>query len=166
MLIAIFVSIAGVFLIFNPFAANADMKGVFLAFGAAVTFSFYSVINKTRVKKYGGLVLTSFCFIIGNIFLLICLLIFKIPVVSGITGNNVLHILYLGIFVTGIGYLFYFEAMKHTSAITASMVFLIKPALAPFLSLLVLGESISVNTILGICCIVAASLTVFLPGRR
>lgn len=166
MLLTIFISIMGIFLIFNPFSINPDMKGIVMAFGAAVTFSLYSVINKTRVEKYGGLILNSFSFIIGNIFLLGFLLIFKIPVVSGINSGNVLHILYLGIFVTGIGYLCYFEAMRHTSAITASMVFCIKPALAPILALIILRESISVNTIFGIICIIAASLVVFVPNWR
>jgi drug/metabolite transporter (DMT)-like permease len=161
MLITLLISVLGILLIFNPFSINPDMKGILLAFGAAVTFSLFSVISKTRVQKYGGLILNSFSFLIGNIFLLMCLLSFNIPVISGINSGNILHLLYLGIFVTGIGYLCYFEAMKHTSAITASLVFCIKPALAPLLSFIILHESLSTNTVLGIICIVAASVVAF-----
>ncbi len=161
-LFAIAASILGIFLIFNPFSVNPDMKGILFALGAAVTFSLFSVTGKTRIHKYGGLILNSFSFIIGNIFLLVFLLFFKVPVFSGINSGNLIHLLYLGIFVTGIGYLCYFEAMKRTSAITASMVFFIKPALAPVLSLLILGESISLQVLAGIVCIIAASLMIFL----
>ncbi|MDF2988580.1 MAG: EamA family transporter [Eubacterium sp.] len=160
--LAIVTSIFGIFLIFNPFNVNPDMKGILLAFAAAIAFSLFSVTGKTRIHKYGGLILNSFSFIIGNIFLLVFLLFFKVPVFSGINPGNLPHLLYLGIFVTGIGYLCYFEAMKHTSAITASMVFFIKPALAPVLALLILRESISLQVFAGIVCVIAASLIIFL----
>lgn len=163
---AIIASIAGILLIFNPFSASPDVKGILLAFAAAVTFSLYGVIGKTGIQKYGGLILNSFSFIIGNLFLLLCIVIFKIPVISGVNAGNFIYVLYLGIFVTGIGYLCYFEAMKQTSAITASMVFFIKPALAPILSLFILSESIPVHSIMGILCIIGASLMIFLQGRR
>lgn len=165
MLITFVVNIFGILLIFNPFSANPNMKGILLAVVAAVTFSLYGVISKKRIPRYGGLILSSFSFIIGDILLLACLLFFKIPVVSGIDSGNLPHLLYLGIFVTGIGYLSYFEAMKRTSAITASIVFFIKPGLAPILSLLILGESISVNAILGIICIIAGSSINFIHGK-
>lgn len=165
-LIALFISVVGILLIFNPFSTNPDMRGISLAVVAAVTFALFGVLGKTRISKYGGLILNSFSFLIGDLLLLIFLLIFKVPVFSGIESSNILHILYLGIFVTGIGYLCYFEAMKHTSAITASMVFFIKPALAPILSLLLLREEISMNTVAGILCIIAASLLIFVSSNR
>lgn len=162
MLIALFASILGILLIFNPFRMNPDIKGIVFSIIAAVTFALFGIIVKTGIPKYGGLVINSISFLIGDGLLLICLLFFKIPIISGIQGSNILQLLYLGIFVTGIGYLCYFEAMKRTSAITASIVFFIKPALAPILSLIILSEKITLNTVAGIICIVSASLVVFL----
>lgn len=165
-LLAIAISFLGIVLIFNPFSVSPDMKGILLAFAAAVTFSLFSVIGKTKIKTYGGLILNSFSFIIGNMFLLLILIFFKVPIISGINAGNLLNLLYLGIFITGIGYLCYFEAMKYTSAITASMVFFIKPALAPLLALLILREGISFQVALGILCIIGASLILFTQGRK
>ncbi len=156
-------SISGILLIFNPFSASPDIKGIFLAVVAAVTFSLYTVINKTRIEKYGGLVLNCFSFLMGDALLLLFLLYYRIPILGGVGSSNIWHLLYLGIFVTGVGYWCYFEGMKKTSAITASMVFFIKPALAPVLSLLLLGESIKVNTGLGILCIISGALITFIP---
>lgn len=156
-------SISGILLIFNPFSSSPDIKGIFFAVVAAVTFSLYTVINKTRIEKYGGLVLNCFSFLMGDALLLLFLLYYRIPVLAGVGSGNIWHLLYLGIFVTGVGYWCYFEGMKKTSAITASMVFFIKPALAPVLSLLLLGESIKVNTGLGILCIISGALITLIP---
>jgi drug/metabolite transporter (DMT)-like permease len=166
MLISVLISILGILFIFNPFSLNPDIKGILLAIASAVTFSLYGVISKTRINKYGGLILNCFSFIIGDIILLLCLLGVKKPILTGITSTNIWHILYLGIFVTALGYLSYFEAMKLTSAITASMVFLIKPALAPILSFLILGEIIKINTMLGIACIILGALIVFFQNKK
>lgn len=166
MLISLLVSILGILFIFNPFSLTPDIKGILLAIAAAISFSLYSVVSKTRIKRYGGLILNSFSFIIGDALLLICLLFAKVPITSGVDSTNMWHILYLGIFVTGLGYLSYFAAMKHTSAITTSMVFFIKPALAPLLSLIILGESIKWNAVAGIVCIVSGALIVFVQGKQ
>ena len=56
----------------------------------------------------------------------------------------------------------YFEAMKHTSAITTSMVFFIKPAIAPVLSFIILKESLATNTIMGVVFIILGSFVMFL----
>ncbi len=164
--VALAASIIGVTFIFNPFSANPDIKGMLLALASAVIFSVYIVYSKSRVVRYGSLVLNCFSFILGSAVLLIFMLLTGQKVISGIGQSNILHLLYLGIFTTGIGYLCYFTAMKHTSAITASMVYFIKPVLATALSWLILSESISTNTAIGIAVNIAASVMMLLPKRR
>ena len=90
----------------------------------------------------------------------------SIPIIHGIGGGNLLIVLYLGIVVTGLGYVFYFLAMDETSASTASVVFLIKPALAPVFALIILAESIPVNTLLGIGCILMGSAYNFMGSAK
>jgi drug/metabolite transporter (DMT)-like permease len=51
--------------------------------------------------------------------------------------------------------------MDNTSASTASIVFFIKPALAPILALILLGENMPANTIIGVLFILAGSLMTF-----
>jgi len=174
MILSVIASVVGILLIFNPFSVSADIKGIVYAVIAAVTFSIYTVVNKTKIEKYGGLILNCFSFLIGDALLLIILLFYKIPLFSGLNSSNIWEILYLGIFVTGIGYLSYFEGIKRTSAITGSMVFFIKPALAPMLSLAILHEKITLNTGLGIICIVFGAFISFvqkpsakqMPGKE
>lgn len=153
MIFSLFLSFGGIILIFNPFNISPDYVGILLAVLSALTFSLYTVVGKLRIEKYGGTILNSFTFLIGVFMLLFIMLIFKIPVFRGINLNNILQLVYLGVVVTGLGYVFYFSAIKETSASTASIVFFIKPALAPLLSFIILKESIPLNTLTGILLI-------------
>jgi len=68
--------------------------------------------------------------------------------------------------VTGLGYSFYILAMEETSASTTSIVFFIKPALAPILALIILKEAIALNTIIGISLIVIGCVINFTTTSR
>lgn len=181
-IISLFVSLLGIVCILNPFNMNSDVKGIILSIFAALTFSLYSVIGKTRSAKYGSTALNCFTFFLGDIIMLIFIimsnipmiiklnkqhglsLFSNIPIVYGVNSSNILVLIYLGVVVTGLGYLLYFFAMDETSASTASIVFFIKPALAPILSLIILKESISFNILLGIMFILAGSYIIFTNG--
>jgi drug/metabolite transporter (DMT)-like permease len=178
-IVSLLISLIGVAFILNPFNINSDLKGIVLAILAAITFSLYSVIGKMRSDKYGSLSLNCFTFLIGDMIMLALMLfsninlvataannhglsiLANIPITYRINYDNVLTIIYLGVIVTGLGYLFYFLAMEKTSASTASIVFFIKPALAPILSLVILHESISINTLIGIIFILIGSFITF-----
>jgi len=179
-IISLLISLLGLICILNPFNTHGDIKGIVLAILAAVTFSFYSVIGKMRSDRYGSIVMNCLTFFAGDFIMLFVMLIShiqyisklnekiglslfsNIPIVYGINQSNILTLVYLGIVVTGLGYLFYFYAMEETSATTASIVFFIKPALAPILSLIILHESIANNTILGILFILIGSYITFI----
>lgn len=164
-LYSILLSIFGVICIFNPLKIFSSFKGGFsrdimgmgIAVVAAITFSIYTVLSKKRISRYGGFIFNCMTFIFGDIVLFIIMMIFKLPIVKGINSFNLPIIIYMGIVVTGLGYIVYLAAMEKTSAVTVSMVFLIKPALAPILSLLVLKETILPNVIFGMMLIVAGS---------
>lgn len=178
-ILSLFISLVGIACILNPFKINSDVKGIVLAVLAAVTFSLYSVIGKMRSERYGSIVMNCFTFFAGEFIMLIIILLSNIsavvqinkklglsvlsniPIIQGVEMGNIFVIIYLGVVVTGLGYLFYFFAMDETSATTASIVFFIKPALAPILSLIILQESIPFNTMLGILFILTGSFITF-----
>ena len=181
--VSLLLSIIGIICILNPFNLGLDFKGIILAAAAALSFSLYSVVGKKRTARYGSKIMNSFTFLIGDIMLLILILIShikvvadffsqhnlqlfsNIPIIYGISSANILTVIYLGVVVTGLGYLFYFMAMEETSVSTASVVFFIKPALAPVLALIILGESIPLNTLAGIVFIISGSLITF-TGKK
>lgn len=152
--ISIVLCIIGILFILNPFAMSGSLKGFCFSVIAAITFSLYTVVGKLKMKQYGGMVINCFSFFIGDLMLLIMMLFAKVPVISGVNSHNIIPLLYLGIVVSGLGYLVFFRAMEETSTTTASIAFFIKPALAPIFSLIILKETIPMNTICGIVFII------------
>jgi drug/metabolite transporter (DMT)-like permease len=163
---AIALALLGVVCLLNPFAVTPDAKGLALALASVVAFALYGVLGAGSARQFGGFILNSFSFLFGSLLLLPLMAVLKTPVVQGITLQNLPVLLYICLAVTGLGYMFYFAAMKETSAIETSAVFFIKPALAPLLSLLILGEAIALNTMLGIVFIVAGAFLLFWRKSR
>ncbi len=123
---------------------------------AAFFFGAYTVAGKVSAQKIGIIAQTSISFILGSLILFIIILITGKPVLEGV-GDNILLVLYAGIFVTGIGYFCYFMAIKASDASTGSLAFFIKPAIAPVMAVIFLKETILWNTYIGIALILVAS---------
>jgi len=172
-------SIIGMICILNPFSMQLSLKGAIFIFISSITFALYSVISNKKIEKFGGVVINCFTFLMGSLEMLVLILITKsdfvsrffsdnglnkfsdIPIFKGITVHNIPMLAYISICVTGLGYTFYILAMEETSASTASIVFFIKPALAPILALIILKEVIALNTTIGIIFIVVGSIINF-----
>ena len=107
----------------------------------------------------------SISFLFGALILMLVTLLLGRPVVSGIT-DNIPIILYTGVLVTGVGYFFYFKSIELAGAATGAFAFFLKPAIAPVIAVIVLGEHILWNTIIGIALILAASLLNILLQKK
>ena len=130
--------------------------GMLYMVGAAVTFAIYTVMGKKSIARVGTFTQTSIGFFAGCAVLLVEILILGKPVLAGVS-ENILVVLYAGIFVTGLGYAFYFLAIRYSDASTGSIAFFVKPAIAPVLAITILGESIYWNTVVGIILLITAS---------
>lgn len=182
--ISIGLSILGILWIIDPMNFSGSPAGIGLALFSALTFGLYGVMGRKRSQRYGGFALTCFSFLFGCLELLLLIyttridaaaafltrnglqVFAEIPLFQGITLQSLPSLVYIGVFVTGLGYTFYFLGMEETSAATVSLVFFIKPMLAPLLALLVLHEPITVNMAGGIMVIVAGSLISLIPALK
>jgi drug/metabolite transporter (DMT)-like permease len=182
---ALAVSVIGMLCIVNPRNLH-NVTGIIFSLLSAITFALYGIYGRRGCTHYhyNGIVLSCFSFLAGSLELLVLILISNIPViaaslsaagldifahmpvVAGVTWSTLPSLIYLGVFVTGLGYSFYSMAMEQTSAATASIVFYIKPALAPILALLILGESMTEHVMVGIVLIVVGSCITFLGGNQ
>jgi len=170
---AMIVAIVGVVVIYNPISliegttSRNNIIGMTYALVAAVAWAFFNVIGKKRIGYYGQYVFNFLCFLVGVIVLLGMILIQHRPILSGIhTAPAVLILLYMGIFIKGFSYIFYFGALKEEGAVKTSMTFLIKPALATILAIILLHEVISWNMVVGIILVIAASSISFYSGWK
>ncbi|MBT9677561.1 DMT family transporter [Levilactobacillus brevis] len=184
-LIAVIVSIVGLVVIVNP-AHLTNPVGLILAIGSALTFGLYSIVSRwgSVRHQFNGIIMTCFTFFAGALELLVVMLVTHIPVVAGgmrqvgwlrqfaalpILQNVSLQyfwiLFFIGVCVTGGGFAFYFLAMERSDVSTASLVFFIKPGLAPILAAVLIHEKILTNTIVGIVIILIGSVITFMGNR-
>lgn len=161
-------NIIGLIIVANPVTilnGSSSIAGILITLLASVTFGLYTAMGKKRIAQIGGITQNSFSFIIGSAVLMIYLLLTGQPVVRGIQPGNILLLLYLGIFVTGIGYFCFVKAIEISGPSTASITFFIKPVFAPIVAFVVLHEAVTLNIILGVIFILAGSFISIAGGR-
>lgn len=181
---ALFLEIAGIVAIINPFHTNLSLYGVILALVSTLLFAVYGVMGKRRCARFGGVVVTCVSFLCGGAEMLLLVLVSKIPVISAWLSSSGLELfadipvasgyswqtlpwmLVICIVNTGLGFACYFKAMEETSAQETSIVFFLKPVLAPIFAFFILGEVISWNMGIGIVLILIGSLLSLLPGLK
>lgn len=153
------IALIGIVFMLRPWDVQEgnSMSGMVLMLLAAFFFGAYTVAGKALVSRMGLMAQTSFSFLIGSLILLGIILFMGRPVLAGVPDNLPI-ILYVGIMVTGLGYFCYFKSIAMSDAATGSFAFFLKPAIAPVLARIILGETILWNTVAGIVLILIASL--------
>lgn len=154
--IALILGVLGV-IICADFSSGTNLGSVALALFAALSFSLYTALSQKYTKKISGVIQSSGVFLSGSLILLIFLIVTKADIVPAINVKNMSILLYLGIFITGIGYASYFKAIEKGGAIMASLAFFIKPILTPFVTFFINGIVPDVKVFLAVICIMAAS---------
>ncbi|MBQ9458504.1 MAG: EamA family transporter [Oscillospiraceae bacterium] len=180
--LALCLEAVAVLLIVDPLHARLDARGVAFSLSSAALFALYSVLGKKRAARFGGIAVTSLCSLFGGAELLLLLLVghtasgaafftrlglslyADVPLVSNLTAASLPWLLYLGAVNTGLGFVLHMLAMEKTDAQTASLVFFLKPMLAPLFALIFLREDIRLNMWLGIACFLVGSGCAILPG--
>lgn len=177
-------ALIGITLIIRPWGVRLDGLGLVFAILSPLSFSLYSVTGKPITRRCGGVVVTSFCFLMGAVEMMILSLTTHIPAVSrllvesglgifseipfieGYSLESLPYVLYIFIGGTGIGFACYFVAIEKSSAQFASVAFFVKPVLAPIIAYLLLHETVASNELAGIICIILAAVALVLPELR
>jgi drug/metabolite transporter (DMT)-like permease len=158
-LVALLISFFGVIFISSQGnitnLSGLNPAGIILCIGSAFVWSTYWIFNiKSKVDDQIGLFIN---FLFGFIYLSIYISFFSTFDFS--LSKSLAAGIYIGIFETGISFVFWMKAMSLTSnsAKIANLIYL-----APFLSLVfihfILGEKIFITTILGLFFIISAIL--------
>lgn len=157
---ALLISLAGILIMMNPLhlAEGNTVGGMLCSVLSALTFGFYSAAGKKRIRRIGGMTQTSISFILGALGLAAVMLPVGRPIAQGVSAATLPILLYVGIVVTGLGYFLYFKAIELGGAAKGSMVFFLKPVIAPVIALLVLGEGITLQTVAGVGVLLLGSL--------
>ena len=180
--IALILELTAALIIIDPVHASLDPTGALLAILSAAMFSFYSVFGKKRTPRFGGIAVTCLSFLFGATELVALLLFGRtaagaslygavglnlfidVPLFENIPLSALPALLYICCINSAAGFVCHMMAMEKTSAQEASLIFFLKPIIAPIFAFLFLKEEIPLNMIVGIVCFLAGSLCAILPG--
>jgi drug/metabolite transporter (DMT)-like permease len=142
-LLGLLAGVTGIFLVASE---GGDLKleiGVVYAVVASIAFALYTVLGKRLVARVRPLAANTVSFFFGLLALAAFLLITGRPFSPGpgTDETSIVRIVYLGVGVSGLGYVAFFQTLKTFRATTASLIFYLKPVVAAILAALLLGET-------------------------
>lgn len=159
----LFVGIAGIFLIMNE-KGLVFKSGLLFAVAGAVAFSVYTVLSKKMVSGITPITVNLVSFFFGILISLSFIFIAGIDLLPQkqlmSSSTHIFAIIYLGFVVSGVGYITFFNAIKRYSAVSASLIFMLKPAVATVFAFLFLNEDLPEIFFLGLLMIMLGTFMV------
>jgi drug/metabolite transporter (DMT)-like permease len=159
---------AGVYLVMYSGEGRVDIAGSLFALASAISFAAYVVIGKRLVSRATPLSanIVSFAGGVGSLALFMVLSGRRVFAPSWDPGlADVLSLAWLGVFVSGVGYLTFFRMLRSASASSSSLVFFVKPVVATALAAAILGERPGAGFLAGLVLISAGSAAALLLAR-
>ena len=148
-------------------AGSQDLAlAILFALMAAITFALYTVLSKRQVKMHGSFTFNAVSFFIGALVLLSGSLLTGAKVGFELNPRNIIMVLYLGIFVTGVAYYLFFTALKKLPAGVGASFFFLKPVIAGTLAFFFLNERMVHYQALLYLVIVISQLFIVFGNRR
>ncbi|AGK61952.1 putative permease, DMT superfamily [Archaeoglobus sulfaticallidus PM70-1] len=148
------IALSGVFLVILDtsdlsFSMNESMVGVAAVFVSALSATFYIVYGKVLFEKYEPLTLTAYAIIFATVPLLLLIPFGVINFEFNFSAETAYSILFLGIFATFLGYTGWYYVLDKMQASQASIFLQAIPVVAVFSAWFLLGEKITLLTVLG-----------------
>lgn len=127
---------------------SQDLIGVLFGLGAAVLYATVVLINKF-IKGIAGLQRTFLQFVAAVVILLPYVLCTGGVTLGGMQTTGWICLLVVGVIHTGTAYVLYFSALKEISGQEASILSYVDPLVAVLVSVIVLGEPLTLPQLLG-----------------
>ena len=125
--------------------------GVSLALVAGLSYALYSLCTSRIVKKISHHNTAAWTFLIAAFFSTPVFIFY--PSSWIISNEAIYHLIFLGIFATGLAYSFFTFGLKYLNSSTAVTLSLAEPVPAVFLAIIILGEFFSIAQHLAILVI-------------
>ena len=155
--------ISGILLVMSSKGFKMEMGAIY-AMLASISFAGYTIINKKTVKSVQPLIVNVVSFFWGltasALYLIFSGKGISFPITILDSSANILRFLFLGVFISAIGYITFIDTIKKLSPVSASVIFLLKPAVATLFALIFLNESLNKNFYTGLFLTILGSLFV------
>jgi len=125
--------------------------GNLIAFVASISWAVYTVMGKELVRERGGLVVTSLNMVVGSVplfFLLVGLHELTLPPLKAL-----LLIIYLGIFPTALGFVFWYQALEKLDAGQLGPLQYVVPVGTALIAFFILDERMKLASIAGMALV-------------
>ncbi|MDW0114134.1 EamA family transporter [Sporosarcina saromensis] len=158
-------AVVGCILLFsNKEGMAVHPVGVTLSLCAGLLFAFYSLFNKQVVEKVAAIPSVAVIFSASAMMLLPFLFMFETEGLLTVPGISTM--LYLGIATTTIAYILFSIGLRNIPSSSAVTLSLAEPLTAAILSVVVVGEKLSVVSWSGIALLLGGILVLTLSGRQ
>ena len=162
--VAAAISVLGFYFLCFSEGLGGFYKGDLLVLLCAFCFSFQILAIDKYVGKIGGIRLSLFQFLVVGILSGVMSLIFEFDKITlNVITDNILPIVYLGIFSSGIGYTLQIVGQKYAQPAVASISMSLESVFAALGGWLIAGNALASNEILGCVLVFAAIITAQLP---
>ncbi len=163
-LIGIVLSISGAVVVIT----NGDLSGIFnnsiglgelMIFGCVASWVTYSLIGKTVMSGLSPLVSVGYSAVAGAI--LLAVPAFNQGLINSIAGYSVHHwisLVYLGLFGTVLGFVWYYEGINIVGPMKSSVFINFVPVSAIILAFLILGEPVTISLVTGASLVICGVL--------
>lgn len=151
--------VAGLIMVTGMYTLKID-SGTIYALLASITFALYIILGRKASLSTDPITVNVISFAFGLAALAIWLIARGIPMSPAPLGSEMPSFLFLGIGVSGLGYVTFITAIRKLGAGKASTIFLLKPAVATTLAILLLGETITTSFVIGLLLAGAGSFLV------
>jgi len=121
--------------------SSTHFKGNLFMVGAMLVWAFYTLVNKFLQRKHSGLYLTTLQTVFGTVFL-IPLALLEVKEWKMFSWLSFLHILFLAVCCSVLGYLFYIYALKHLDVAVTTIYLNLIPVVGAASGFIFLNESV------------------------
>ena len=137
----------------------SNVFGILLALAGAIVYGLFSVIGKKH--NYDKFVSMMFYYFFSLFYALIAVLFFsEIPTIS---IHQLFGLIWLGFFTSGLGFVFWFLALKYGDTAKVSSIIFITPFISLIYIYFIAGEKILISSILGLVFI---SIGIFIQSIK
>lgn len=127
---------------------NSSIIGNLLCLGSVFSWTGFSIYGKIKLKKYNAEEMTAYSTLFGIIFLIPIVFLFENIIIpkSIITW---ISILFLGIFSSGLAYLFWYKALEGMDVSKAGLYLFLIPIISSILAYFILEEKLDFMFLIG-----------------
>ncbi|MNH80330.1 putative amino-acid metabolite efflux pump [compost metagenome] len=145
---------------------SLSLVGVMLALGSAVSWTLGTVYMKKITGKVDSIWIATLQILIGGIVLLVLGSFTESWSAIQWNGSFMLDTLFIAIFVIAVGWLIFFKLVGSGEASTVGSYTFLIPVISIICSVIFMGESLTMNLVIGFVMIVGSIILVNATGRR